>query len=243
LLNIYFAYAGWNAVAYVGGEVIDPGRNLPRALLLGTGLVTALYLLLCASWISVLGMGGIAEAFESGTAAARALFGACAEGIVAVIIAIALVGSVNATVLGGARIGYAMGCDGALPPALGVLSDFSRVPARALWAQAAFSILLIGSGTFEDLVQLTSVAMFLLGSLTVCALFALRRREPDVDRPYRASLYPVLPSLYLATALAIVGLEVRDVLMGAEGSSGLPLLGVAVFVVVWLLRRLVGGTR
>ncbi len=242
LLSIYFAYAGWNAVAYVGGEVLNPGQTIPRALLLGTGLVTALYLLLCAAWISVLGMGGLAGAFEAGTAAARALLGASAEGGVATIIAIALIGSVNATVLGGARIGYAMGREGALPRTFGMLSEGAKVPARALWAQAVFAIFLVASGTFEELVQLTSVAMFLLGSLTVCALFALRRREPDVDRPYRATLYPVLPCLYLVTALAVVGLEVWGFVAG-EAGSGLPLLGIAVFVAVWFVRRLVGGDR
>lgn len=240
LLNIYFAYAGWNAVAYVGGEVANPGRTIPRALLLGTGLVTGLYLLLCASWIAVLGMGGIAQAFESGTAAARALFGPHAEWMVALIIAIALVGSVNATVLGGARIGYAMGRDGALPASLGELSARARVPARALWAQALLSIALVVTGTFEELVQLTSVAMFLLGSLTVLALFTLRRREPNAERPYRASLYPLLPGLYLLTAIAVVGLEVRNYVAG-DAQSGLPLLGIGVFAGVWLLRRAFPG--
>lgn len=240
VLNIYFAYAGWNAVAYVGGEVQDPGRIIPRALLLGTALVTGLYLLLCASWIAVLGMGGIAQSFEAGTAAASALLGPSAEGLVAAIIAVALVGSVNATVLGGGRIGYAMGRDGALPAAFGTLSEAARVPGRALWAQAAFSIFLIASGTFEDLVQLTSIAMFLLGSLTVCALFVLRRREPNAARPYRATFYPVLPALYLVTAIAVIGMEVSEFARGEEG-SGLPLLGIGVFVAVWLLRAAARG--
>ena len=243
VLNVYFAYAGWNAVAYVGGEVADPGRTIPRALLLGTTLVTGLYLLLCAAWISVLGMGGIAEAFESGTAAARVLLGESAEGVVAVIIALALVGSINATVLGGARIGYAMGRDGALPRSFGALSEHGQVPARALWAQAAFSVFLVASGTFEELVQLTSVAMFLLGSLTVGALFVLRRREPGTERPYRASAYPWLPLLYLATALSVIGFEFWSFATGAEGASGLPLLGIGVFVAVWLLRGLRGERR
>lgn len=242
VLNIYFAYAGWNAVAYVGGEVRDPGRVIPRALLLGTAIVTALYLVLCASWIAVLGMGGIADSFEAGTAAASVLLGPGAEGFVAATIAVALVGSINATVLGGGRIGYAMGRDGALPATFGTLSEATHVPARALWAQAGFAVFLIASGTFEDLVQLTSVAMFLLGSLTVCALFSLRRREPDAERPYRATLYPVLPMLYLVTAVAVIGMEVVDFLRGEEG-SGLPLLGIAVFFAVLGLRAAARGRK
>ncbi len=243
VLNIYFAYAGWNAVAYVGGEIADPGRTIPRALLAGTVLVTALYLLLGAAWISVLGMGGIAERFEVGTATASVLLGPQAEWMVAAIIAIALVGSVNATVLGGARIGYAMGRDAALPSLLGVLSGRARVPVRALWLQAAVAVLLILSGAFEELVLLTSVAMFLLGSMTVGALFVLRRREPEAPRPYRATLYPLLPLLYLLTAVAVVGLEVRNAASAGSEGSPLPLLGIGVFLGVWLLHRAWAGRR
>jgi APA family basic amino acid/polyamine antiporter len=228
LLNIYFAYAGWNAVAYVGGEMANPGRNIPRALILGTIAVTLLYVLLCASWIAVLGMGGIAES----------LVGPRAEVLMAGVIALALLGSINATILAGARIGYAMGRDGALPAGMARLSARAAVPTRALLAQAIFSIGLVLSGTFEELVLLTSVAMFLLGSLTVIALFVLRRREPGAQRPYRATLYPVLPLIYLVTAIAVIGLEVRSVLVDL-GTSPLPLLGLAVFAAVWMAHRLV----
>ncbi len=238
LLNIYFAYAGWNAVAYVGGEMANPGRNIPRALILGTIAVTLLYVLLCASWIAVLGMGGIAESFEVGTAATAALVGPRAEVLMAGVIALALLGSINATILAGARIGYAMGRDGALPAGMARLSARAAVPTRALLAQAIFSIGLVLSGTFEELVLLTSVAMFLLGSLTVIALFVLRRREPGAQRPYRATLYPVLPLIYLVTAIAVIGLEVRSVLVDL-GTSPLPLLGLAVFAAVWMAHRLV----
>ena len=154
------------------------------------------------------------------------------------VIALALLGSINATVLAGARIGYAMGRDGALPAGMARLSEGGGVPLRALLAQAIFSIGLVLSGTFEELVLLTSVAMFLLGSLTVTALFVLRRREPEAERPYRATLYPVLPSIYLVTAIAVIGLEVRSVVVDPE-TSPLPLLGLAVFVAVWSLHRLV----
>jgi APA family basic amino acid/polyamine antiporter len=131
-----------------------------------------------------------------------------------------------------------MGRDGALPAGMARLSARAAVPTRALLAQAIFSIGLVLSGTFEELVLLTSVAMFLLGSLTVIALFVLRRREPGAQRPYRATLYPVLPLIYLVTAIAVIGLEVRSVLVDL-GTSPLPLLGLAVFAAVWMAHRLV----
>ena len=175
-LSVYFAYAGWNAVAYVGGEIERPHRNIPLALLGGTALVTVLYLVLCAAFAAVLGLGGVREAFESGTASATALMGPRAEVWVAGLIAVALLGSVNGTVLQGSRIAYAMARDQALHSSLGRLNARS-VPARSLWAQSIVSCVLIGTGSFEALVELTSIAMFVMGGLAVVCLFVLRRRE------------------------------------------------------------------
>lgn len=238
-LQIYFAYAGWNAVAYVGGEVRDPGRNIPVGLLAGTGIITLLYLLLCGAFLAVLGMGGLTTAFEAGTVSATAVIGARAELVVAGLIAIALLGSLNATVLAGARIAYAMAGDRALPSRLRRLSRHTRVPLRALWLQAALAAILIVSGTFEQLVELTSVAMFVLGGLTVAALFLLRWREPDAPRPYRATGYPVFPALYLLTSLGVIGVKIWQVVResrqadaGSRVEIWFPLFGVGLFLVI-----------
>lgn len=238
VLNIYFAYAGWNSVAYVGGEVRRPERNIPLGLLAGTGLVTAVYFLLCAAFVAVLGMGGLARTFEAGTAAATAVLGRGAAPLVAGIIAVALIGSINATVLGGARIAYAMGRDRLLPAFLSQLGR-TRVPTRALWMQALLGIALIVTGTFELLVQLTSVAMLVLGGLGVLALFRLRRSMPAHPRPYRASGYPWLPALYLLTSILVIVLKVQSVWVDEGGAMRwFPLLGLAVFLLLWAGRRL-----
>jgi len=239
-LAIYFAYAGWNAVGYVGGEVKDPSRNIPRGLLFGTLMITGLYLVLCASFIVVLGMGGLTTAFEAGTSTANALLGEKASYAITVLIALALLGSLNGTVLAGARIGYAMAGDRALPTAIHVLHARWRTPATALGLQCIFAVVLIISGTFESLLELTSIAMLVMGSLSVIALFRFRVLRPNAERPYRAFGFPVVPGFYLAvSAVVIVVSIVRTVTTlrasiadGGEGSVDalLPLLGLFVFV-------------
>ncbi len=240
-LAIYFAYAGWNAIGYVGGEVKNPNRNIPAALLGGTVLITGLYVLLCTAFIAVLGMGGMESAFEAGTATASAFAGPGAELAVTGLIALALVGSLNGTILAGARIAWAMANDGALWRPLGKLSERTGSPSRALWFQAALACALIMSGTFEQLIELTSIAMLLIGGLTVVSLFLLRRRRPDVERPYRAHLYPWLPGFYLLVCVVVVAVSitqvVRTAIDGSEFQHLLPLLGLGIFGAAWLGHR------
>ena len=244
-LNVYFAYAGWNSVAYVGGEIRRPGRNIPLGLLGGTWIVCLLYLLLCWTFARVLGMDGLAESFDAGTATARAVLGEGADFWVALVILVALFGSVNATIMGGARIVYAMAGDGILPKALGRLSH-RQVPGLALWLQALLSIALVLSGSFEVLIQLTSVAMFVLAGSAVLALFRLRGRDPLRERPYRATGYPYLPGLFVVVSVVVVGLKVWEFVRGlvAGGTTRadtLPLLGLFLFAVLFLGHRLRGG--
>lgn len=234
-LAIYFAYAGWNAVGYIGGELRNPGRTMPVALLGGTAAITALYLLLCGAFVAVLGMGGLTRAFEAGTAAAGAVGGPRAQYVVTLMIALALVGSLNGTILTGARIGMAMARDGAISRVVGGLHPRFRTPAPALWLQASIAAVLILTGTFDALLELTGIAMLLMGSMTVLALFALRHRAPDAPRPWRALGYPVLPAIYLLVGAAIVGLRSYEILATPEASVAhwLPLFGVLLLAVGW----------
>ncbi len=244
MLHIYFAYAGWNAISYVGGEVRNPARTLPRSLFLGTAIITILYLLLAGFFAVVLGMGGLPQAFEAGTASATALFGESATVWVAGLIAIALLGSVNATILAGARIGFAMGRDSVLPASLGTVGASRGAPTRALWLQAGFAGLLLLSGTFSELVEMTSLAMFVLGGLTVTAMFVLRAREPEVARPYRAFGYPWFPAIYLAVSLVVITLKIHGTVEqgwtseGFRGRPWFPLFGVALFLLMFAAHRL-----
>ncbi len=231
-MAVYFAYSGWINVIYVAGEVAEPQRNIPRALISGTICITVLYLLLCFGFLRVLGIEGLLGVGEAGTAIAGILAGEPGRLTATVLIASALLASINATVMGGARVAYAMGERGAGWPILGTINSRTGVPNRALWAQAVISCGLILSGRFEQLYSLVSLTMLITGSLTVASLFVLRARKPDADRPYRATAYPLLPGIYLVSSGVAVAVMLEAALSGKSG-AWYPLVGLFAFALLW----------
>lgn len=235
-MAVYFAYSGWINIIYVAGEVKDPQRNIPRSLIGGTIAVTLLYLFLCFGFNSVLGMAGLREAGEAGSATAFALAGESGQFVITLLIAFALVASINGTVLGGARVAFAMAEKGAIWSRLGSLGGRNRVPTAALWLQMGISLALILSGTFEDLYFMVSLAMAVTGTLTVASVFVLRHRSPEQPRPYRATGYPWFPATYIAASLFALGVMTRDAISGEPG-AWYSLIGLIVLVVAGLLHR------
>ncbi|MEM7152123.1 MAG: APC family permease [Myxococcota bacterium] len=203
-LPVYFAYSGWNAAIFVGGEIRNPARNLPRALVGGTLGVTALYFILCVGFLAVFPMADLANVGEAGTAAAGALFGRIGELGVTTLIVLAMLGSINGTVLTGSRIAFAMARHGHCPGSAGHLHKRFRTPVVALWMQAAWALVLVFSQSFEQLMNYTTAAMLITGTLTVMAVMILRRKMPNTKRPYRAWGYPVTPVLYMVSSVVVL---------------------------------------
>ncbi len=231
----YFAYSGWNAVIYVAGEVTEPGRNIPRSLVGGTLSVTGLYVLMCLGFVAVLGMGGLASIGEAGSEMAGVLSGDGARWAMNGLVLLCLVASLNGTVLGGGRVGYAMGLDGVLMKRAGRLSPRTGTPSFALWLQGLWAVLLVVSNRFDVLLQTVSLAMVVVGSLTVACVFVLRRREGP-PTGWAAWGYPWLPGLYLASSGVVVGVKIHGVV--ADDASPAPLLGLAVVLLTFLAHRL-----
>ena len=205
-LPVYFAYSGWNAAIYIGSEIREPGRNLPRAVIGGTTLVVLLYLVLCAGYLSVFPLAELASVGEAGTAAAGRIFGTVGVVGVTTLIALAMLGSINGTVLTGSRIGYAMAEGGHCPRPAAIVDRRFGTPVVTLWAQAALSLALIGSRSFDQLMDYASCAMLITGTLTVLSVMVLRRRLPDLPRPYRLRLYPLAPLAYAGSSALVLGL-------------------------------------
>lgn len=233
LVLVMFTYSGWNAATYVAEELRDPGRTVPRALLLGTGVVILLYLGLNVLYVQVLGPAGIAEAEATGDRVVEVLWGSGATRLFTPLILIALAGSVSAMVMTGPRVYYAMARDGCLPAAFGRVPE-SDVPVFSIGVQGVWSVVLVLTGGFEALLTYTGFAVVLFGGLAVAALFVFRWREPDAERPFRVWGYPFAPALFVVASAAMVVQSVLRVPGPSLAGVALILLGVPVF---WWMRR------
>lgn len=211
LVYVSYAYSGWNAAVYVAGETRNPGRTLPRALLWGTAVVTALYLLLNYGFLRSipfadlqainpfsLGDGGLVEQeLAVGFLAGRELFGQTGASWIALLIAAGLLSTVSAMVLAGPRVAQTMAEDF---PALRPIAhaEPGRAPWRAVLLQAAVSLLLLWTASFNMVLTLIGVCLSVCAMAVVIALIRLRISEPGLHRPYRCFAYPLTPIIFLA---------------------------------------------
>lgn len=235
-MYVNFAFSGWINIIYVASEVEEPGKNIPRSMILATLGVTALYLLLCVAFISVLGFAGLSALgwTDAGTGLAEALGMPHLKTAIVLLIATAIITSTNATVLGSARVAYAMSKDGAFWRGAATLSGAHRVPRNALWLQAALASAIVLSGTFEEIVKMASIAMFVTGMLTVLSMFVLRRTRPDANRPYRATFYPVLPGLYVVLSLIAILVSIWQAVRQGSVNAYYPLIGLALLILIFV---------
>ena len=196
LVWISLAYSGWNAAVYVGGEVRDPERNLPRALLLGTGLVTVLYLALNAVFLYSTEPAALAGQEAVGALAAEALGGPRLRRILTVIVALALYTSVSSMVMAGPRVYARMAADGVFPRFFAAAGE---VPRRAVALQAALAIVAVWVAPLERLMSYSGFTLGLCGAAAVLGLLRLRRRLGAARVPIPG--YPLVPAVYLAMTL------------------------------------------
>jgi APA family basic amino acid/polyamine antiporter len=204
LSPVLFSYLGWNACVYVASEIKDPARNVPRSLFLGVALCAGLYLMVNCVYLYALPPSELAAAGDAGEAAARALFGGLGGTLVSIFVLVSVLGTLNATVLVGPRIVYAMALDGLFVKRVGRVHAGFQTPGIAIAVQAIVSIaLVLFLETFPRALNFTVFGIILATSADTVALFVLRSRQPDRPRPYRTWGYPWVPAVYLAVNLAI----------------------------------------
>ena len=178
LSPILFSYLGWNATVYVASEIRNPGRNLPRSLLLGLAACTLVYLVMNLVYLYALPVAQLRHEINVGEATARALFGPLGGRLVAVFVLVSILGTLNATILVGPRIAYAMALDGQFFGGTDRVHAAYRTPHVAIWAQAAAAIaLLLTLRTFPSVLDYTTFAIVLATMADTSALYALRRRQ------------------------------------------------------------------
>lgn len=240
MILIFYAFGGWNEMAYVGAEVRDPPKNILRALLLGTVAVTVLYLLLNLAFVYALGLDGVRKSHVVAADVLRIGLGETGSRLISALICISALGSINGMVFTGARIYYAMGTEHRLFAWLGQWNAGRGTPIRAMVIQAVVTIALtIGFGLtkagFLSSVKFTTPVFWLFFLLVGLSLFVLRYREPHQPRPYRVPLYPVIPILFCLSSLFMVysslDYALKNQTYEALWSVGLIILGVVLSVV------------
>jgi APA family basic amino acid/polyamine antiporter len=240
MVGSLFAADAWNNITFTAGEVVNPRRNVPLSLLLGAGGVMVLYL--AANWVylNVLTLDAIQHAPNDrvGTAAAQAILGSGAEKLMAAFIVISTFGCSNGLILAGARVYYAMARDGLFFDFAARLHPKTHAPIAALGLQAVWASVLCLSGSYNQLLDYVVFVVLLFYILTIAGVFVLRVKRPEMERPYRALGYPVLPALYIILALGIEAALLWDKPRFSFSGLVIVLLGIPVYVGLRSKRRM-----
>ena len=218
IIGSLFSSDAWNNVTFIAGEIKNPKKNIPLSLLLGTSIVTVLYVLANVTYLTLLPLHGDVHGADAlaqgiqfaggngtdrvGTAAASMIFGGSAAALMAALIMVSTFGCNNGLILSGARVYYAMAKDGLFLKRAGTLNK-KDVPAFALILQAIWASVLCLSGTYGDLLNYATFASLLFYIVTIAGVFVLRKKEPNTERPYKVFAYPFVPAVYILLALTI----------------------------------------
>jgi APA family basic amino acid/polyamine antiporter len=198
-----WAYDGWEDLNRVGSEIENPQRNIPRALIGGTLLVAGLYLLFNAVCFYVLPFGAVATSSHVASDVVASFAGSGAAKWITIAMVVSALGTLNSSLLSGARVPYAMARDGLFFHVTGIVHPKYRTPAGALVFQGTIACLMALTGTFEELTSLFVFAAWIFYALSVVSMFRLRKTAPELPRPYRTWGYPVVPALFVIGAFAL----------------------------------------
>jgi basic amino acid/polyamine antiporter, APA family len=249
LIGPLFSSDSWNNATFIAGEMKNPRRNVALSLLIGTGIVTTIYILANLAYLTLLPLKGSPTATDVlgqgiqfagggsdrvGTAAASMIFGSISAALMSGLVMISTFGCVNGLILSGARVYYAMAKEGLFfKKAAGV--NAAGVPGYALMIQAVWASILCLSGSYGDLLDYCTFVSLIFYAVTIGAIFVLRRREPDAERPYKALGYPFIPALYIVLAAIICTILLITKPVNTWAGVFIVLLGVPIYY--WQKRK------
>lgn len=234
LIIVLFTYGGWNEMAYVAAEVKDPDRNIVRALMLGTGAVTVLYLLFNGAFLYMLGHAGMAASEAVAADAMGAVFPDIGARLISVLVCVSALGAVNGLIFTGARISFAVGADHGLFRPLGHWNAKTGTPVRALLLQGALAVaLIVALGSFLQAVLYTAAVVYVFYLATTLAVILLRKQDPATPRPYRVTFFPIPTLVFAAVCVFLIYRSIHYKPVLSAVSLGLMLCGLPVY---WLTR-------
>jgi amino acid transporter len=246
LIAVMWAYDGWADLTFMAGEVRDPGRTLPRALLGGTAAIVVIYLIVNAAYLYVLPADEMAGSVLVAADAARRILGDAGASLIAAMVMLSAFGALNGSTMTGPRIFYAMADDGLFFQPIAAVHPRYQTPWLAIGLAALLGVGYVSIRSFEQLADSFILGIWPFYALAVGAVFLLRRKRPDLERPYRTVGYPVVPAVFLIASVAML----LNSLVEQPGATlfgfGIIASGVPVFYVwrgVGARRAVEGGTR
>lgn len=229
LVAALWAYDGWNNLSMVASEVRDPQRNLPRALIWGTAGVIGIYLLANAAYFRVLSPAEVAGSERVAAEMMRRIFSEPGAAAVSIAAMISIFAALNGSILSGSRVPYAAARDGLFFSAVARVNPKHRTPGVSILVLTCWSAVLTLSGKFDDLFNLVIFASWILYGMTAASVFVLRRKRPDLVRPYRTVGYPVVPALFLIGASVLIAVTAVERPRESALGVGLILLGLPLY--------------
>jgi APA family basic amino acid/polyamine antiporter len=235
LVAIFWTYYGWNEIVAVAGEVANPRRNLPLAMIVGTGLVALLYVGVNAAFLKAIPAAEMAGVGEPAAVAATRLFGGGAGFLIALAITFAAAGCTSAGLVPAPRIVYALARDGLFPAPFARVHPRFKTPSFGIVVQAIWMSILCLSGRYDQLYTYATFFVILAYAATGIALFVLRRRQPDRPRPFRCWGYPVVPFVFVASTILLAANTLRTQPLETLAGIGVLLLGLPFYF--WMRRH------
>ena len=248
MVFVLLSYGGWNEAAYLSAEIQDRRRNIVRALMLSIGIIAALYLLVNWAYWQGLGIAGMAASQALAADLMRVAFGRTGGALISIMVALATLTSINATMIVGARTNFALGRDWPVLGRLGRWDEARGTPTAAMACQCAMALLLVGVGAvagggFKSMVEFTAPVFWVFFLLAGVSLFVLRRREPQVPRPFNVPLYPLTPAIFCAVCAYMLWSSLSYVHSQELGGFNAAWIGVAVLASGLVLLALMPRSR
>jgi basic amino acid/polyamine antiporter, APA family len=239
LFYVMFAYSGWNAASYLAGEVRNPGITLPRSLLLGAGSVVLLYLAVNVVFAYAVPLAdvGFHNAERVPQLAVENLFNARVSNVFSVLLGLTFLATVSAFIITGPRVYYAMARNGLFPSLAERVSQKGQVPVYAMLLQSLCAIVILFSMNFQNLYQYAAVGLSLFALLFIGAVYVLRWRRPEMERPFRVPGYPVVPALFMVVTVFMGVFAFIQWPKPSAFSLGSILLGIPVYYIWSSVRR------
>ena len=232
LVAALWAYDGWNNVAMVSSEIENPERNLPLSLIFGTLAVMAIYMLACFAYFYVLPAAEVANSDRVAAQMMRKIFGPAGANLVSVAAMISIFAAINGSILSGARVPFAMARDGKFFAGVGAIHPKFHTPSVSIVLLCLWAMLLVLSGKYDELFSFVIFGSWILYGMATASVIVLRRKRPDMARPYKALGYPVVPVLFVLVALALLLSELFQHPARAISGLGIMALGIP-FYAYW----------